>query len=105
LKNLILLHNKKETTLTKLSKDTYEFFEKLSGYETLRMILCNKAILVEGPSDELIIQRAFMDKNKMILPIEKEIDVISVGLTFKRFLEVADIIKKPIAVVTDNDEN
>ena len=103
LKNLILLHNKKETTLISLRKDTYEFFEKLSGYETLRMIICDKAILVEGPSDELIVQRAFMDKNENALPIEKEIDVISVGLTFKRFLEVADIIKKPIAVVTDND--
>ena len=105
MKNLILLHNKKETTLNSLSKETYEFFEKLSGYETLRMILCDKAILVEGPSDELIVQRAFMDKNKNTLPIEKEIDVISVGLTFKRFLEVAYIIKKPIAVVTDNDSD
>ena len=59
LKNLILLHNKKKTSLTTLSKDTYEFFEKLSGYETLRMILCDKAILVEGPSDELIIQSGY----------------------------------------------
>lgn len=103
LKNLIVLHNKKGATLNALQKETYEFFEKLSGYETLRMILCSKAILVEGPSDELIIQRAFMDKNNNALPIEKEIDVISIGLTFKRFLEVAEIIKKPIAVVTDND--
>lgn len=102
LKNLILLHNRKEVRLTSLSKETYDFFEKLPGYETLRMILCKKAILVEGPSDELIVQRAFLDKFKS-LPIEKEIDVISVGLTFKRFLEVAEIIKKPLAVVTDND--
>lgn len=105
LKNLILLQSKRETRLSELKKGTYDFFEKLPGYETLRMILCNKAILVEGPSDELIIQRAFMDKNVNTLPLEKEIDVISVGLTFKRFLEVADVLKKPIAVVTDNDSN
>lgn len=104
LKNLILLNNNKEKTiLTALSKDTYDFFEKLPGYETLRLLLSSKAILVEGPSDELVIQRAYMDKNAKSLPIEKEIDVISVGLTFKRFLEVADLIKKPVAVVTDND--
>ena len=104
LKNLILLNsNKEKVSLTDLSKETYEFFEKLPGYETLRMLLCSKAILVEGPSDELIMQRAFMDKHDKALPIEKEIDVISVGLTFKRFLEIADIIKKPVAVVTDND--
>jgi putative ATP-dependent endonuclease of OLD family len=106
LKNLILLDGKREKTeLSKLTKNTYEFFEKLPGYETLRMLLCKKAILVEGPSDELIIQRAFMDKNGGELPIEKEIDVISVGLTFLRFLEVASLIKKPISVVTDNDGN
>jgi predicted ATP-dependent endonuclease of OLD family len=32
---------------------------KLPGYDTLRLILCNKAILVEGPSDELIVQKAY----------------------------------------------
>lgn len=106
LKNLILLSNSKEKmTLTTLSKETYDFFEKLPGYETLRMLLCKKAILVEGPSDELIVQRAYMDKNEKALPIEKEIDIISVGLTFKRFLEVAAILKKQVAVVTDNDGN
>lgn len=104
LRKLILLSNKKHKAyLTDLSKETYDFFEKLSGYETLRMLLCKKAILVEGPSDELIVQRAFMDKNSKLLPIEKEIDVISVGLTFKRFLEIAVIIHNEVAVLTDND--
>lgn len=104
LKNLILLSSTKEkTALTALSKETYEFFEKLPGYETLRMLLCKKAILVEGPSDELIVQRAFMDKHDKTVPIEKEIDVISVGLTFKRFLEVATILNTQVAIVTDND--
>lgn len=104
LKNLILLSsNKEKTALTTLNKETYEFFEKLPGYETLRMLLCNKAILVEGPSDELIVQRAYLDKHNKVLPIEKEIDVISVGLTFKRFLEIATILKTQVAVVTDND--
>lgn len=106
LRNLILLNNQKDkATLTALDKETYEFFEKLPGFETLRLILSRKAILVEGPSDELIIQRAYKDKNENKLPIEKEIDVISANLTFKRFLEVADLINKSIAVVTDNDRD
>ena len=104
LKNLLLLSKSKEKMpLSRLSKETYEFFEKLPGYETLRMLLCKKAMLVEGPSDELIVQRAFMDKHEKALPIEKVIDVISVGLTFKRFLDVAAILKLKVAVVTDND--
>jgi len=106
LDNIILLNNQKETRLTELPKDTYDYFKKLPGYETLRMLLCKKAILVEGPSDELIVQRAFMDKNDGVLPIEREIDVISVkGLAFKRFLDIAKAIEKQTAVVTDNDGN
>ncbi len=88
-----------------LPGDTHNFFKKLPGFETLRLVLSEKTILVEGPSDELIIQKAYMNKHNGTLPIENGIDVISVKLTFKRFLEIAQKIKKQVAVVTDNDGN
>jgi len=37
------------------------------------------------------------------LPIEDGIDVISVGTSFLRFLELAEKVEKKIAVITDND--
>lgn len=104
LSNLILINNKKSTRLDKLNPKTQDFFKKLPGYQTLRLILSKKIILVEGPSDELIVQRAYYDKFKNI-PIQNGIDVISVGLTFKRFLEIAQLIDKDICVVTDNDHD
>ena len=95
---------KRETVrLDDLEPDTKKFFEKLSGYDTLRLLLCKKAILVEGDSDELIVQKAYMKQNKGLLPIQNQIDVISVGTSFLRFLEIAVKIKKPTAIVTDND--
>ncbi|MDN5105774.1 AAA family ATPase [Aliarcobacter butzleri] len=103
LEHLIFLHDKKITRLVQLSSDTQNFFEKIAGYDTLRLILCKKAILVEGDSDELVIQKAYMLKNDGKLPIEDEIDVISVGVAFKRFLEIAEKINKEVVVVTDND--
>lgn len=108
LENLILLDierlsgQRKETRIQLLEEKTKQFFEKLSGYDTLRLILCRKAILVEGPSDELIVQKAYL-KEKNILPIEDEVDVISVGTSFLNFLEIAEKLKKTVAVVTDND--
>jgi len=105
LKNLILLSNNKTVKLDDLQEDTKSFFEKLSGYDTLRLILCQKAILVEGDSDELIIQKAFRVNNSDKLPIESGVDVISVGTSFLRFLEIAQKIKKSVVVVTDNDGN
>ena len=103
LENLILLNDKKTTKFNNLSKDTYNYFKKLSGYNTLRLILCRKAILVEGDSDELVVQKAFMLKNGNKLPIESGIDVISVGTSFLRFLEIAEKINIKVVVVTDND--
>jgi len=103
LDNLILLNNSKTTRLNDLKPDTKNFFEKIAGYDTLRLILCKKAILVEGDSDELIVQKAYMVKNDGVLPIQDGIDVISVGTSFMRFLEIAEKINKPVVVLTDND--
>jgi len=103
LEHLILLNDKKTVRLNELSENTQKFFKKLSGYDTLRLILCKKAILVEGDSDELIVQKAFMVNNEGKLPIEKGVDVISVGTSFLRFLEISEKIVKNVVVVTDND--
>ena len=111
LKKLILLNVEEHTgkrekfKISGLSFDTQNYFEKLSGYDTLRLILCKKAILVEGDSDELIVQKAYVKSNGN-LPIEDGIDVISVrSLAFKRFLDLAKELKQPTVVVTDNDGN
>ncbi|MCC9043882.1 AAA family ATPase [Myroides sp. M-43] len=102
LENLVLINDKKSMRLNELTLETQNFFKKLPGFQTLRLVLARKLILCEGPSDELIIQRAYLDQyNK--LPIQDGIDVISVGLTFKRFLDIADLINKKVCVVTDND--
>ena len=102
LKKLILLENQRTMKFNDLSEDTQEFFMKKPGYDTLRFLLCSKAILVEGDADELIVQRAYKDEYDK-LPIEDEIDVISVGTTFLRFLEIADKLKKETIILTDND--
>lgn len=102
LKKITLLREQNTMKFDDLTEDTQEFFMKKPGYDTLRFLLCKKAILVEGDADELVVQRAYKDKYQK-LPIEDEIDVISVGTTFLRFLEMADKLKKETIVVTDND--
>lgn len=105
LDNLIMLSHSQCVGFNSLHSDVVKYFKKLPGYDTLRLVLSKAAILVEGPSDELIVQRAYKDKYS-ILPIERGIDVISVrGLSFKRFLEIARKIEKKVAVITDNDSD
>jgi hypothetical protein len=103
LKNIILLYNGKISQLTEVNPDTMNFFMKLPGYNTVRFLLADKVILVEGPTDELIIQRAYKDQHGK-LPIEDGVDVITVdSLAFKRYCDLALLVKKPIHIVTDND--
>ena len=84
---------------------TQDYFMKLPGHDTLRLILAKRSILVEGPSDELIVQRAYQRKHGR-MPLEDGVDVISVNsLAFKRFLEIAVLLNKVADVVTDNDAN
>ena len=101
LDHLIVLRGGEVARIAEL--EASDFFKKLAGYDTLRLALATKAILVEGDSDELVVQRAYMDANGGRLPIQDGIDVISVGTAFLRFLELADALNIPVAVVTDND--
>ena len=101
LENLLLLENQRIAKISALP--SADFFKKVAGYDTLRLILCKKAILVEGDSDELVLQKAYMLENEGKLPIQDQVDVISVGTSFLRFLEIADALRIPVVVVTDND--
>ncbi len=103
LDKLVLLGDGVATRMTDLPPDTTRYFKKLSGYDTLRLALAKRAILVEGPSDELIVQRTYRDAHGR-LPIDDGIDVINVrGLSFKRFLDLAVNLGSDVTVVTDND--
>lgn len=101
--NLILLGGDTPIYFNAIEESTRTFFTKLSGYDTLRVVLSNKAILVEGPCDDLIIQKAYKDRYRK-LPIQDGIDIISVsGLSFKRYLTLVKGMSKQIAIITDND--
>ncbi|NEA65370.1 AAA family ATPase [Streptomyces sp. SID12488] len=104
LENLVLLSARQGFRLSSLPADTQEYFRKLSGYDTLRVVLARRSILVEGPSDELVVQRAYSDVHGC-LPAEDAVDVVNIrGLSFKRFLDIASLLEQnQVAVVTDND--
>jgi predicted ATP-dependent endonuclease of OLD family len=102
IESVLLFASAGNATLKHLTQETQEYFLKLPGHDTLRLILAQRAILVEGPSDELIVQAAFKKKHCK-MPLEAGVDVISVALAFKRFLEIAALLDLQTDVVTDND--
>lgn len=102
LKNLCLL-SRGYLRLSDIDKETAKTLQRLPGYDTLRIVLSQKVILVEGPSDELILKKIYVQNNNR-LPEEDGIDIIVVrGIGFKHYLNIAKHIKTEVHVVKDND--
>ena len=103
LSNLFILDNGKCASLKNLDTYTQDYFKKLPGYDTVRILLSDFPILVEGPTDELILQRFYRDMHAK-LPIEDGIDILVVdSLAFKRYCDIANLLNKKIKILTDND--
>ncbi|WPO50325.1 ATP-dependent nuclease [Pseudomonas sp. S1Bt23] len=89
--------------LHKLDPTVVRMLKRLPGYDTLRMALSGKVILVEGPSDELILKKLYYRKHDR-LPEQDGIDIIVVrGVGFDTFIAVGKEIGTQIHVLRDND--
>lgn len=100
----ICLLGKTYKKLDSLDKSVVRVLKRLPGYDTLRVALTEKVVLVEGPSDELVIKKIYKDKHNNKLPEHDGIDVIVVrGVGFKTFIEIGKEIGTKINVLRDND--
>lgn len=102
--NLRLVSDSRVSELGDVTVDTVSYFKKLPGYDTLRMVLAQKFVIVEGPSDEIIFEN-FYKQTYSKRPIEDGIDVFSMrGLSLARCLELAQLLNKKCAAVRDIDD-
>lgn len=100
---LILLHDGDKATFEDLSTDTIDYFKKQSGYDTLRLVLARKLVILEGPSDEMLFNRAYSDITGKY-PFDDEIDVITQGTRNRRALELCYVLNRSVAVLRDVDQ-
>lgn len=121
LSNVIWINNKKPLALKDLynsedGKNAIKFFEKADNLNLLQFILSPKVILVEGPTEYLLIQKAYEEIVEKLLTEEEKlkrnksnietegIEIISCGgVGYSNYLEIAKCIDKRVAVITDND--
>lgn len=108
LDNLIVIHKDLAGTVSpkKLNQlrhcDSYKYFFKSTDFSTLRIILCKKAILVEGPTDEMVCQ--YYMKSKSIPAFHKGVELMAVGgVSFKHFINLAKDLGIRLSIVRDRD--
>lgn len=103
LDSLLLMGNDVATKLSNLDPETVNYFKKLPGYDTLRIVLADKIVLVEGPSDEIVFERIFEDTYGK-RPMQCGIDVLSMrGISLARGLELCAALNKQVTALRDND--
>lgn len=103
LDQVTLLSNGTPARFNTLRKDTIRYFQKLSGFDTLRLILADTMVVVEGPSDEIVFTRFFTDRFGRE-PLDCGIDVMSInGVSFERCFELATLLGRPLFAIRDND--
>lgn len=105
LKNAIFIKNGKGTKLDDLDIETSHFFQKSPDNSALNFILANKVVLVEGNAEYILLDSFYnhLIKKEMY---KNDIAMISVGgLSFKRYLELAQKLDKKVVVITDNDKD
>ena len=108
LKNLLIMHingDSRPVMLNNLSNDTAKYFMKAPPASIVEFALSRKAILVEGPSEYMLMEKFYKDIAGCF-PENDDVHVIDVrGLSFKRYLDIAKITLGKVAVITDNDKD
>jgi len=108
LKNLLILHENEEsqpTTLSDLTDSTAKYFMKAPPANIVEFSLSRKLILVEGPSEYMLFEK-FYETVAGCKPEENDVHIMDIlGLSFKRYLEIACLTGAKVVVVTDNDGN
>lgn len=91
--------------LKALPEETATFFMKAPDHNVLELALCKKAILVEGDA-EYILMEALYNKHAEGSSLDKDgVHVISVdGTSFKRYFDLAKVLKIRVAAIRDNDK-
>lgn len=106
LQNLIIMQATRESgpiMLKDLNPETAKYFMKAPPASIVEFVLSQKTILVEGPSEYMLLDEFY----KNIAKHEPEYDDVHIidvrGLSFKRYLEIAQKTGSKVAVITDND--
>lgn len=105
LSNVIWIRNEEACALREIAKEDADFFLKSTSNNMLHFILSDKVILVEGPTEFMMIPYIY---NKIYGETIEKSGIVVIdcgGVTYKRYIDIARKTNKKVAVLTDNDEN
>lgn len=104
LTNTIWIKDNETKSLNNVSAESAAFFRRTDNMDILRFILSEKAIVVEGHSEYILLPKLITNTFGDTVDGYK-IDIFSGGgVTYKHYVEVSKVINNKLLVVTDNDK-
>lgn len=103
---LLIGTSTKAGDLKGLSDDTADFFMKAPDNNVLEFALSSKVILVEGDAEFILLEAFYKKQSGGRSPQSDNVNIIAIGGTsFKRYLELANLLEIKVAAVRDNDRD
>lgn len=103
LNNVLWITEKEVKSLSEVDRDIAEFFVKADDNAFLQLLLSKKVFLVEGATESLLLPHLYKQITGRNIE-DDEVTVISCnGISYKKYLAIAEATGKRIAVITDND--
>ncbi|GAB5501073.1 MAG: AAA family ATPase [Pseudohongiellaceae bacterium] len=105
LSNVLVFSGDKAISLKKSSSDLQDYLRKRPNFDILKLLFANKLILVEGPTEEMLINSVLQTQIDKL----RAIDVVSIGHKgFRTFLDIwlevnRGNAEKKIGIVRDYD--
>lgn len=104
LNNVLWIAESEVKSLASVDKDVAEFFVRADDNAFLQLLLSKKVFLVEGATEFLLLPHFYNQIVSRTID-DDGVSVISCnGISYMKYLAIADATDKRIAVITDNDE-
>ena len=104
LRNVFWIDEVRARSLTDIKEDDALFFTKADNNGLLELLLAKKVLLVEGATESLYIPAIYHQVTGGDINSDGIAVVSCNGISYKRYLAIAKIAQKKVAVLTDNDE-
>ena len=104
LRNILWLEGSSARSLEDVKEEDALFFTKADNNGLLELLLSKKVLLVEGATESLYIPELYKQATGRDIDADGIAVISCNGISYRRYLAIAAVAQKRVAVLTDNDE-
>lgn len=103
LSNVLWVTEGQTQSLRDVPSDVAAFFAKADNNAFLQLLLSKKAILVEGATEFILLPKLYKQLTGRAIEADEVAVIPCSGISYKRYLAIAERANKRVSVITDND--